>query len=331
MNKARKPIYLRWWFLVIVGLVLATSIFFYAQSKYIYENPFGPKDPVTFEDRAKHKEDAAYIRPANPFPESEFNKVKDKNASFEGTILETNQLKIEITKYEVFAVGEYGNEEPLPILVFWYTVTNKSEKLGDLDVNAAWVRMFDLYLTNNSERQRALSEVDFAEIRKVKDLFEPAEEGLNIKKGESAENVFGYSILNYSEPVELVAKSLKGKELGKIEIDVPKMLESSVNLYDLRPDPIGPRGNLSSKDNTNRIFMDADMPPHKDLSCWTVTVEKVSSGSWQCYSDFNKTSIGFKPNSKIVQRHPPTVGTRLKLYVVRGASHLYVYGYEILY
>lgn len=140
----------------------------------------------------------------------------DSGALFHDNVYETDDFKIEITKYEVIQPGdttysEYNIEE-VPVLAFWYKVTNKS---GDsLDPMSAWIMNFKAIQDNDPN---AVNELEISSLPDETYLDSQTEE---IKEGGTVECCCGYQLDDQETPVTLIATDILGTEYGSQDFPV---------------------------------------------------------------------------------------------------------------
>ena len=76
-------------------------------------------------------------------------------ATFDGTVYEDDEARIEIIGYEILEVGsEYNKYGDVPLICFKYTVTNLSG--GDISAASKWMFNFRAYQDNNPNFLNAL-------------------------------------------------------------------------------------------------------------------------------------------------------------------------------
>lgn len=138
-------------------------------------------------------------------------------ATFDGTVYEDDEARIEITGYEILEVGsEYNKYGDVPLVCFKFNVTN----LSDWDVSASgkWIDTFRAYQDNDpnflnelnvgSQENSAYHDTAFA----------------SIKKGGTVESVMTYELDDEETPVTLVA-SYRWEEIGSKDFDIAQQPE----------------------------------------------------------------------------------------------------------
>ena len=318
----RKPIYARPWFWVPVVLVLIASMLLSYYNRQFETDIYLDYKLASAEKMVNTRE-----------------KI-EANSSFANNILENDEVKIEVTKWEVLAPGEYGNlNRSRPIVVFWYTITNKDDNsTNGMNVKFEWEYQFKLFQDNDPDYIDYFDFSDSATLYDDNDKFDLCEDGLDLKIGESASSLVGYELSDKETPITMIARSKYGRELGSVEFDIASKLASAPERVELTPDPKGPDGKLSSKDNSDKIdFSTYTLPDDAFLkTCWTVTVEEADKLTWLCYSEPNKNLIKFYFSYSIESEKIPPKGTKVKLYVFQSlfngspSIEYYIYGYEIL-
>lgn len=133
-------------------------------------------------------------------------------ATFDGTVYEDDEARIEITGYEVLEVGsEYNKYGDVPLVCFKFNVTNLSD--GGVSASGKWIDTFRAYQDNDpnflnelnvgSQENSAYHDTAFA----------------SIKKGGTVESVMTYELDDMETPVALVA-SYRWEEIGSKDFDI---------------------------------------------------------------------------------------------------------------
>lgn len=140
--------------------------------------------------------------------ESEDSNSEEK--SFHDNLFEDDEVKIEITKYEVIPAGdkkysEYNYEEK-PVIAFWYKVTNKTS--NDVDPSTAWILRFRAIQDNDPNK---INELDVSSLPDDKYLDSQSE---TIKEGGTVECCCGYLLDDQKTPVTLKATDIVGNDYG---------------------------------------------------------------------------------------------------------------------
>lgn len=138
-------------------------------------------------------------------------------ATFDGTVYEDDEARIEIIGYEILEVGsEYNKYGDVPLICFKFNVTN----LSDWDVSASgkWIDTFRVYQDNDpnflnelnvgSQENSAYHDTAFA----------------SIKKGGTVESVMTYELDDMETPITLVA-SYRWEEIGSKDFDIAQQPE----------------------------------------------------------------------------------------------------------
>ncbi|MGM9630633.1 DUF5067 domain-containing protein [Butyricicoccus sp.] len=139
----------------------------------------------------------------------------DSDYYFKDNILQTKDVKIEITDYKIIPVGEEGNEYgEKPVIAFWYNTTNLT---GNEDVNpmSAWIAMFTCIQDNNPN---AINELEVGMLPDDRFLDSQME---TIKKDGTVENAMSYELDDLETPVTLKAtRGVGGEELGEQTFEI---------------------------------------------------------------------------------------------------------------
>lgn len=148
--------------------------------------------------------------------EAEEEQKEESDQQFHDNVFENDDVKIEITKYEVIQPGdttysEYNIEEK-PVIAFWYKVTNKSGE--ETDPSTAWILNFKAIQDNDPN---SVNELDVSGLPDDKYLDSQTE---TIKKGGTVECCCGYVLDDEKTPVTLVASDILGGELGSQEYKI---------------------------------------------------------------------------------------------------------------
>lgn len=139
----------------------------------------------------------------------------DSDYYFKDNILQTKDVKIEITDYKIIPVGEEGNEYgEKPVIAFWYNTTNLT---GNEDVNpmSAWIAMFTCIQDNNPN---AINELEVGMLPDDRFLDSQME---TIKKDGTVENAMSYELDDLETPVTLKAtRGVGGEDLGEQTFEI---------------------------------------------------------------------------------------------------------------
>lgn len=138
-------------------------------------------------------------------------------ATFDGTVYEDEEARIEITGYEVLEVGsEYNKYGDVPLVCFKFNVTNLSD--GDVSASGKWIDTFRAYQDNDpnflnelnvgSQENSAYHDTAFAKI----------------KNGGTVESVMTYELDDEETPVKLVAE-YRWEEIGSKDFDIAQQPE----------------------------------------------------------------------------------------------------------
>lgn len=134
---------------------------------------------------------------------------------FKDNVLQSEDVKIEITDYKVIPVGEEGNEYgEKPVIAFWYNTTNLT---GNEDVNpmSAWIAMFTCIQDNNPN---AINELEVGMLPDDRFLDSQME---TIKKDGTVENAMSYELDDLETPVTLKAtRGIGGEDLGEQTFEI---------------------------------------------------------------------------------------------------------------
>lgn len=140
--------------------------------------------------------------------------TKEFKPYFKNNVAEMTDVKVEITEVRVIPAGDEGNEYgEKPIIAFWYTATNKSNK--DIDPLSAWLSFFTAIQDNDPN---IINELEVAP--------SPDDRFLNtqteiIKQGGSVQGVWAYILDDETTPVTLVAKrGYENHEIGRINYSI---------------------------------------------------------------------------------------------------------------
>lgn len=129
---------------------------------------------------------------------------------FKDSKLVIHDLNIQITQTKIIQPGETGNEYgEKPVIVFWYKVTNKTNK--EIDAMTAWIAVFKAVQDNNSNTVNELEVVSLPDDRFLDTQSQ------TIKKNGTVENAVAYTLSDTTTPVKLTAtKGVGGKNLGSM-------------------------------------------------------------------------------------------------------------------
>lgn len=141
-------------------------------------------------------------------------KKKTPKYYFKDNKLVMSDIDINITNTKVIQPGETGNEYgDKPIIAFWYTTKNKSDK--DIDPTAAWISAFKAVQDNDKNK---VNELDVGSLPDNKYLDSQTE---TIKKNGTVENAISYELDDTTTPVKLSAtKGYDGTKLGTMTYNI---------------------------------------------------------------------------------------------------------------
>ena len=135
-------------------------------------------------------------------------------AEFTDGVLETNDLKIEITDVRKIAIGDEGNEYgEKPVIAFWYNTTNKTDE--PMPPNG-WIWHFDAVQDNDPNKVNELEVTSHPDMSLIDNSFE------DIKPGGTVPDAIGYELDDETTPVKLVASLDFGSEdIGAQSFQIP--------------------------------------------------------------------------------------------------------------
>lgn len=135
--------------------------------------------------------------------------AEPSQVTFDDGVLETSEVRIEITDYKVLPVGSKGNDYgEKPVIAVWYDITNIS---GDDVDPLQFIFLFTAYQDNNPD---SLNELQVGGLPDDRFLDSQTEK---IKKGGTVENAIAYELDDVTTPVDLLASDeLAGDEVGRM-------------------------------------------------------------------------------------------------------------------
>lgn len=167
---------------------------------------------------ADGQEPPATSSPESPQAEASQPEVTQEDATSGGTfadgVLETDELKIEITDVQKLAVGDPGNEYgDKPVLAFWYTITNKSDEVLP---PFGWIMHFEAIQDNDPNIINELEVAGHPDSSLLDNSF------ADIKPGGSLPDATAYELDDETTPVELIASlDFGASELGTQVFQIP--------------------------------------------------------------------------------------------------------------
>ena len=131
-------------------------------------------------------------------------------APVENGSVKSDSIQVDITGYKVVMAGQEGAKNSLkPVVVFYYDVTNLSDK--EIDANSAWTEVFDAYQNGSADDRNVLGTGIYV------DESVPAENGTKkLKKGEKASYYKPYELTDETTSITLKSHDgLGGAALGE--------------------------------------------------------------------------------------------------------------------
>lgn len=135
-------------------------------------------------------------------------------ATFENSVLTTEDVTIAITDTRVIQVGETGNEYgDVPVIAFWYDVTNNG---ADRDVTPSdFIFYFNAFQDNDPNAENELNVGSLPDDQFLDSQLE------NIKEGGTVSNAVAYELTDTTTPVTLVASTDLGQtEVGSMTVTI---------------------------------------------------------------------------------------------------------------
>lgn len=130
-------------------------------------------------------------------------KPKPVSASFNGKVVKTKHLKLEITQTKVLPVGEKGNENgSKPVLAIWFKATNLTK--AKTTAKAAWTTIFTAYQQQASQHQLTIGTSPDQTLRNSQTQ--------NIAPGHTVTSAIAYELVDQQTPVTL--KAVAERTLG---------------------------------------------------------------------------------------------------------------------
>lgn len=131
--------------------------------------------------------------------------------TFDGKVVELDDIKIEITETKVIPVGEVGNEYgEKPVFAIWYDTTNKSDKEIDPLV---WIDVFHAVQDNDPN---AINKLEVGALPDDAHLDSQMEV---IKKDGTVNNSIAYELDDEETPVTIIAER-EYEEIGRHDFDI---------------------------------------------------------------------------------------------------------------
>lgn len=129
---------------------------------------------------------------------------------FADNVLVSEDVRIEITDWRVIPAGEEGNEYgDVPVIAFWYTVTNLSGSENVTPIGS-WIAMFTAVQDNDPNMVNEL------EVGMLPDDEYLDTQMATIKEGGTVPCAIAYELDDTTTPVVLTAtRGLLGEELGE--------------------------------------------------------------------------------------------------------------------
>ncbi|MEJ6348826.1 DUF5067 domain-containing protein [Holzapfeliella sp. He02] len=146
----------------------------------------------------------------SPHTTSQSAVSKNDEATYQDNVANTKRMRVEITDHKVINPGEKGNEEGVtPIMVFWYTATNKTDQgLTPIDI---WGLLFTAYQGNATP----LKGQDVEESIRIGHPLAP------IEQNHSAQNMTAFKLYDKTAPLKLVIEDkLTNQKLGEQEFPI---------------------------------------------------------------------------------------------------------------
>ena len=130
-----------------------------------------------------------------------------KKYYFKNNVAKLDDVKVKITKKKIIKPGQKGNEYgDKPIIAFWYTTTNLSNK--DISPLSAWIAIFSASQSTTNYTAKLNLGGAPSDAHSTSQFYD-------IKKGKSLKSSVSYELVS-NKPVPLKAhKGIGGKYLGK--------------------------------------------------------------------------------------------------------------------
>lgn len=138
-----------------------------------------------------------------------------KSGTFEnGTLIVPDTLTIKVTDYRIIPAGAEGNQYgDSPVLAVWYDTTNTGN--GERTVTPmTFIWYFEAYQDNDPNRMNRL------DVGSSPDLALVDFQSDEIKPGGTVSGATAYRLSDSTTPVELVASTITGEELGRMKINL---------------------------------------------------------------------------------------------------------------
>lgn len=154
-----------------------------------------PTPPATAETEEAAEEQTEPVQEEAPV---------EQGPAFHDGILETGDVRFEITDWKVIPVGQTGNEYgSKPVIAFWYNVTNVSGK-QQVTPMASWIAMFQAFQDTDPN---LVNELNVGMLPDDAFLYTQMEQ---IKPGGTTQCAVSYELDSETVPVVLKAGSLFG-------------------------------------------------------------------------------------------------------------------------
>lgn len=136
---------------------------------------------------------------------------------FKDGVLQLEDGKIEITDTKVVEAGAKGNEDSeKPVIVFYYTATNESEK--ELGASTIWIAAFDVHQDTDKDTVNELEIGSYSD-----ENIDSDKANSDMKPGGSVKNMISYELDDMEIPVVLKAtQGIGGKDLGEQTFNIKK-------------------------------------------------------------------------------------------------------------
>lgn len=138
-------------------------------------------------------------------------------AYFDGTMLKGNSYSIKITSHKVIQPGQEGNEHgEQPVLAFWYDtmVSPNYDDSRSINPMTSWIGNFKAVQDNDPNKVNKLK------VASLPDSQYRDSQSAEIKPGGTVPNAVAYELIDTTTPVELIAETMLGNELGKTTISI---------------------------------------------------------------------------------------------------------------
>ncbi|MCL0330634.1 DUF5067 domain-containing protein [Apilactobacillus xinyiensis] len=140
---------------------------------------------------------------------------KTDNYYFKNDVANIRDLKIKINKVKIIQAGQKGNDYgQKPVIAYWYSVTNKTNK--EIDPNSAWMAVFQATQSDNNAEHT----LDVTALPDSKYLDSQMDK---IKKGGTVKNAVAYTLHDTKSAVKLTAnKGIGGEKIGSQNYNLTK-------------------------------------------------------------------------------------------------------------